>query len=98
MTIMSMNGLYICVGNKEYFWKTDRKNITDKCALEFLNKIQNHMNMFCEILTVDIQRAKRQIMPAVLTVERTDGGMEYVNISGENFSGYGDNLQQVFFD
>lgn len=98
---MKKYGFYLRVWGKDCFMESDKKNRTDAVTLEFLNKIQNHENRFCNIDANTVQYFKARMQPAALevkTIERGPfAGLRYINIDGENFS-YGCDACENPFD
>ena len=72
----------------DFIMETEHKNITDKIAIEFLNKIQNHFNRFYNISDEDITLVKRHILPGYYEIKSLNSGIfagrEYVNIHTKN--------------
>ena len=89
-------GFYLYIGRKEYFLVSNKVNITDRLAMDFLNRIQNHLNLFTNISPAIIDITKRKIRKACLSYHTTSTGYNYIDISGDNFGGYGDENTVIF--
>lgn len=83
------NGFYLFFRGVDYFLVTDKKNRTDALTIEFLNKIQNHLNAFYNIDCKTVERYKKAIKPANCEIRTLSNGRQYYEISGENFGGCG---------
>ena len=89
-------GFYVCLGGKEYFMVTDKVNITDRVATDFINHIQNHLNMSKNIDSVSLSIFKRKMRKAYLTYRTTQSGYKYIDIYNDDFGGYGDENTVIF--
>lgn len=83
------NGFYIFFRGVDYFYSTEKKNKTDALTLDFLNKIQNHLNVFGNINAETIAYYKTAIQRATCEIRTMKNGRKYYEISGENFGGCG---------
>lgn len=83
------NGFYIYFRGVDYFYATEKKNKTDALAIDFLNKIQNHLNRFGNINAQTVAYYKKAMQRATCEIRTLQSGRKYYEISGKNFSGYG---------
>mgnify|MGYP001060235471 CR=1 FL=1 len=79
-------GWYFNVGQKEYFVETNQQNKTKKFAEKILQEIK------AEISEGNIQYILYSLMKANLEIKHCKNFPDYYNIFGENFSGYGSNV------
>lgn len=69
--------------------ETEKKNRTDSLALDFINKVQNKLNDFSNVDEHAINIVKNNMRTATMEVKTLKNGLSYIDISGENFGGYG---------
>ena len=82
-------GFYCRMYGKDCFIETEQKNKTDKLALDFINKVQNKLNRFTNVSEQDIKYIKYGMSKAKMEVKTLKNGLSYIDISGEDFCGYG---------
>lgn len=75
------NGFYIYFRGVDYFYTTEKKNKTDALALDFLNKIQNHLNRFGNISAETIAYYKKAMQRATCEIRTTQNGRKGVFLS-----------------
>lgn len=84
-------GFTLNVGRKEFFYVTNRRNINDKVAEKFVDKLGEINNLPAEFIekckadSATMKDLKRRIMPATLE-KRNTGKIEYFNLRGKCFS------------
>lgn len=83
------NGFYIYFRGVDYFYTTEKKNKTDAITIDFLNKIQNHLNRFGNINAQTVAYYKKAMQRATCEIRTLQSGRQYYEITGENFSGCG---------
>lgn len=79
-------GFYIHAYGKDCFLESNAKNRTNAIALDFINKIQNKINRFSNIDENTIDYVKKAMRPAIMQIKTLSNGLQYIDISGENFS------------
>lgn len=82
-------GFYCRMYGKDCFMETEKKNRTDNLALDFINKVQNKLNDFSNVDEHAINIVKNNMRTATMEVKTLKNGLSYIDISGENFGGYG---------
>lgn len=82
-------GFYCRMYGKDCFMETEKKNRTDSLALDFINKVQNKLNDFSNVDEHAINIVKNNMKTATMEVKTLKNGLSYIDISGENFGGYG---------
>lgn len=82
-------GFYCRMYGKDCFMETEKKNRTDSLALDFINKVQNKLNDFSNVDEHAINIVKNNMRTATMEVKTLKNGLSYIDISGENFGGYG---------
>lgn len=86
---MKKQGFYLRAYGFDCFMESDKKNVTSDLAMNFLNKIQNRLNRFYNIDDATIKQAKQAICRATMELKTLTNGLQYIDIYGENFGGYG---------
>lgn len=83
-------GFYIRAYGKDCFMESNVKNRTKAVALDFLNKIQNHMNRFTNIDDATIEYVRRSMQHATMEVKTIQNGnfagLKSIDICGDGFS------------
>jgi len=89
---MKKQGFYLRAYGFDCFMESDKKNVTNDLAMNFLNKIQNKLNRFYNIDDVTIKQAKQAMRRATMELKTIQNGkfagLQYIDIYGENF-GFG---------
>lgn len=85
------NGFLLTIGNKDLFYKTDKKNVTKQILDTFIDKIGEIKNLssdFIERCKNDERTLKdTRYRISRATLEKRDTGKnQYYNISGKNFT------------
>jgi hypothetical protein len=86
---MKKYGFYCRMYGKDCFMETEQKNRTERLALDFINKVQNKLNSFSNVDENAIKFVKANMRMAWMEVKTLNNGLSYIDISGENFGGYG---------
>ena len=84
------HGFYFHFIGKDMFIETEQTKRTKKLALEFINKIQNHMNMFYNVGEEEIAYVQKAMQPATFEIKTIKNGnftgLSYYEINGDGFS------------
>lgn len=87
---MKKYGFYCRMYGKDCFIETTQTKRTQRLALDFINKVQNKLNVFYNIGEDDIayvQRAMRNATFELKTIESGNfKGLSYYEINGDEFS------------
>jgi hypothetical protein len=83
------NGYYLRAYGYDCFYVTNAKNKTKKLVIDFINKIQNKINVYTNIDENTIAIVQKRAQRATLTIKTTTGGAAYYDINGEDFGGLG---------
>ena len=77
---MIVNGFNVFTGKEDIFVASERKNITDGAAIEFLNRYQNFKNRFTNIDESVIKWTKDRMLKATYELVTTANGYKYHKI------------------
>ena len=82
-------GFYCRMYGKDCFIETNQIKRTKNLAIDFINKVQNKINKFYGIGDNEIDYVQKAMRPAVMELKKTNNGLYYIDINGEDFGGYG---------
>lgn len=91
--MLAEKGFYLWIPNHEYFLISDRKNITGTVKKLFTDKIKESGVKITDYIEYHINNGIRK---AEYTMKILNNGMRFVNISGDDFGGHGDENTIVF--
>ena len=84
------NGYLLTLGSVDFFICTNAEYKTKRLIIDFLNTIQNHLNIYQEITQNHIEYYKNKIHKATIEIKSISNGRKYYDISGSDFGGVGD--------
>lgn len=83
-------GYYLHAYGRDCFMESNAQRRTKALALEFLNKIQAHLNRTFAIDEKALEYTRNAMQPATMEVKTIQAGaykgLQYIDICGENFS------------
>lgn len=83
-------GFYCRMYGKDCFMETEQVKRTKKLAMDFINKVQNRLNVFYNIDDKNIEYVQNTMNRATFEVKTIGkgnfAGLSYYEINGDNFS------------
>ena len=83
------HGFYCRMYGKDCFMESDAKNKTNNLAKDFIISVQYKLGRNMIANDADIEHVKKSMRNATMELKTLKSGLQYIDIYGENFGGYG---------
>ena len=83
------HGFYCRMYGKDCFMESSAKNKTDNLAKDFIISVQFKLGRNMVANDADTEYVKKSMRKATMELKTTKSGLQYIEIYGENFGGYG---------
>lgn len=86
---MKKQGFYLRAYGFDCFMESDMKNISNSLAMGFLDRIHRKLNITANADKMTITQAKQAMRRATMELKTLTNGLQYIDIYGKDFGGYG---------
>ena len=83
------HGFYCRMYGQDCFMESDAKNKTNNLAKDFIFSVQYKLGKNMIANDADIEHVKKSMRNATMELKTLKSGLQYIDICGENFGGYG---------